>query len=93
MISEQRSAVHSLAQRLSSVRTDYDKAAIRRHAECIFNIAHRNENQLSEKIMTRRTIQRCPQRMQWVQERHDWKLIQDDCKLIVEILEGLGVDA
>jgi len=28
-----------------------------------------------------------------VRERHDWKLIQDDCKLIVEILEGLGVDA
>jgi len=93
MISEQRSAVHRLAQRLSFVRTDLDKAAIRRHAEGIFNIAHRNENQLSAKIMTRRTIQRCPQRMLWVRERHDWKLIQDDCKLIVEILEGLGEPA
>jgi transposase-like protein len=93
MISEQRSAVHSLAQRLSSVRTDYDKTAIRRHAEAIFNIANRNEYKLSLKIMTRRTVQRCPQRMQWVRERHDWKLIQDDCKLIVEILEGLGVGA
>jgi hypothetical protein len=90
MITEQRSAVHKLAQRLSLVRTDLDKAAVKRHAEGIFNIAHRNENALSAKIMTRRRVQRCPQRMRWVSQRHDWKLIQDDCKLIVELLEGLG---
>jgi hypothetical protein len=93
VIGEQRNAVHRLSQRMSFVRTSLDKAAIRRHAEGIFNIAHRKENELSKLIMTRRTIQRCPKRMQWVRERHDWKLIQDDCKLIVEILEGLGEPA
>jgi len=92
---EQRSAVHRLAQSISTARTELDKQAIRRHAEGIFNIAARNEARLTEKINTRwRSVRNvnaaCPKRMRWIQERMDFKLIQDDCKLIVEILEGIS---
>ena len=92
---EQRTAVHRLAQSISTARTELDKQAIRRHAEGIYNIASRNEARLTEKIDTRwRSVRNvhaaCPNRMRWIQQRMDFKLIKDDCKLIVEILEGIS---
>lgn len=89
ILKQQRAAVHGLAQRIANVRTSYDIDVIRRHAESIYNIAARHESRLSGSIMTRRRHQRCPQRMSWVAERMQWKLIQDDCRLIVEIAEGV----
>jgi len=89
MIGQQRTAVHRLAQRIANVRTSYDIDVIRSHAESIYNIAARHESRLSDNIMTRRRHQRCPQRMSWVAERMQWKLIQDDCRLIVDSAEGV----
>lgn len=91
--SDERVAVWRLAQRLTFVRDDFDKAAIRRHAASIYNIAHRKRTELTSKIETRNGIQRCPNRLRWVSERLHYKLIQDDCKEIVELLEGLSSDA
>ncbi|MGB0141583.1 MAG: hypothetical protein ACPF8W_00770 [Luminiphilus sp.] len=67
--------------------------SIQRHAEHIYNVAARNENTLTQQIMQRRTVQRCPERMRMVQERLGWKLIQDDVKLIVEIVSAQSRDA
>ncbi len=91
--SDERTAVWRLAQRLSTVRNDHDKAAIRRHAASIYNIAERKRTELTKKIETRNRVQRCPNRLRWVSERMHFKLIQDDCKEIVELLEGISNDA
>jgi hypothetical protein len=87
-----RQSVQLLAQRMDGAVTDIDKAAIRRHAEGIYNIAHKHDNRLAVKLQRRESF-RSPDRQRWVAERFDWKLIQDDCLLICEILEGLGTDS
>ena len=91
--SDERVAVWRLAQRLNFVRDDIDRAAIRRHAAGIYNIAERKRTELTKKIETRNGIQRCPNRLRWVSERMHYKLIQDDCKEIVELLEGVSYNA
>ena len=88
--SDERIAVWRLAQRMASVRHENDKAAIKRHAEGIYNIAERKRTELTKKIETRNGVQRCPNRLRWVSERLHYKLIQDDCKQIVELLEGIS---
>lgn len=88
--SDERVAVWRLAQRLNFVRDEIDKAAIRRLAASIYNRAERKRTELTKKIETRNGIQRCPNRLRWVSERMHYKLIQDDCKEIVELSEGLS---
>lgn len=87
-----RNSIQLLAQRMDGKLTDFDKAAIRRHAEGIYNIAAKHENRLSVKLQRIESF-RSPDSKRWFAERLDWKLIQDDCKYIVEILEGLGSEA
>lgn len=92
-MNEWRKRVHRLAQRIALTRGELDRMSIQRHAEHIYNVAARNENTLTQQIMQRRTVQRCPERMRMVQERLGWKLIQDDVKLIVEIVSAQSRDA
>lgn len=88
-----RKQVHRLAQRIALSRSELDRMSIQRHAEHIYNVAARNENSLTKQIQQRRTVQRCPERMRLVQERLGWKIIQDDVKLIVEIISAQSKDA
>lgn len=87
-----RQSVQLLAQRMDGVLTDIDKMSIRRHAEGIYNIAQKCESRITVKLQRIDSF-RSPDRNRMVAERMDWKLIQDDCLLICEILEGLSSEA
>ena len=83
-----RNQVVTLARRMAHIRNETDKQSVIRAAEHIHNVAVRNENELTQKIARRRTHQRCPDRMEWVRQRHGWKVLQEDAKLIVEIVHA-----
>ncbi len=89
----QRTALQRLSEGFRHVRSNTDKAQVKRHAEGIFNIAERNITELEAKIQTRQHIFRCPQRLRWVGERINWLAIQDDCKEICTRLERLRYDS
>lgn len=87
-----RNDIVKLARRMAHIRTTTDRDSVIRAAEHIYNVAARNENELTQKIAKRRTHQRCPDRMEWVRQRHGWKILQEDAKLIVEIVHAQGRD-
>lgn len=79
----------TLGKNIAFVKSENDKRGIIRAAEHIYNVAHRNDNELTKKLAAHRMVQRCPVRLSMVRERWEWRQLQQSAKLIVEIVNGL----
>jgi len=89
MIEQMQATVQKLAARASEVRLDIDRMSIQRHAEHIYNVAARNENDLTKQIARQRyPVARNLKRSMMVQERFKWQLLQQHVKSIVELLQA-----
>lgn len=88
MIKQMQETVSKLQQRAKEARSSLDRDSVTRHAEHIYNVAARNENDLNVRIARcRYPVARNFHRSQLIAERHNWKLIQDHAKEVVELLQ------
>jgi hypothetical protein len=88
MIKQMQETVSKLQERAKHARHALDRDSVTRHAEHIYNVAARNENDLTVRIARLRyPVARNFHRSQLIAERHNWKLIQDHVKEVVELLQ------
>ena len=88
MIKQMQETVSKLQDRVKQVRNAHDVDTVWRSAEHIYNVAARNENRLTTEIARLRyPVARNFHRSQLIAERHNWKLIQDHVKEVVELLQ------
>jgi len=88
MIKQMQETVSALQDRAKQARHSLDRDSVTRSAEHIYNVAARNENRLTTEIARLRyPVARNFHRSQLIAERHNWKLIQDHVKEVVELLQ------